>query len=446
MEDRGPTGSTNFVTLLVDFLYVLVFAVAGGPYWIWRKWKRKRSASFRRRLFGSGPIPGTEHGTIWVHAVSVGEVLAVRTLIARAKEAFPDLPIILTVTTATGLSVARSTYPGLSVLEAPFDLSFALRRFQKRTNPKLLLLAELELWPNQLQTLGRAGVPVIVANAKMSLRSARGYRRVLWIWKGFLRPVTMFLAQDEVYAGRIEALGVAGERVQVAGNLKFDNVRRTSPAADRRKLRAQHGFSDSARILVAGSTHAGEEELILAHAKHCRALMQEFRLVLAPRHPERVSEVSELCRSAFGDRIGFRSRAREVLDPDVLVVDTIGELSVLYALGEAALVGGSFVPVGGHNILEPAGFGLPILCGTHLDTVKDAATALKDAGVLRVVEDQALLGDEILRLLRDPAALAETESRAHAVLLKHQGSVNRTLRAIARALNRTTKLESESHD
>lgn len=411
------------MTLLLDSAYVLGALLLGAPYLLVRAVRRRPMAPPLRRLgFVDPPRPGSSP-VIWVHAVSVGEVRAVRSLL----EGLAGLGRpLLTCTTVTGLQVARGLYPDVDVRESPFDLSFAVRRFMRRVRPELVVLVELELWPNHLRILASRRIPVVVVNGKLSPRSAAGYRRLLRIMPAFLDGVRHFLMQSEEHAARLRGLGIPEARISVTGNVKFDNVRFRDPGPERGRLRDEHGLDRGAFVFVAGSTHPGEEEALLDAALLVREQVPGLRVVLAPRHPGRVRDVLECVRHK-GLRPGLRSRPGEGRDPEVLVVDTMGELPILYGLGDAAFVGGTLVPVGGHNVLEPAEVGVPLLVGPHLHTVAETAEALRAAGALQVVRGPSELASRLLELVREPRAARRASAGARAVIDAHRGSVGRTL-------------------
>jgi 3-deoxy-D-manno-octulosonic-acid transferase len=420
-------------TLPLDILYLLGALVVGPFYLLSRLLRRKRLASPWRRLGFVDRLPRGEGPVIWIHAVSVGESLAIRSLVGELQRSVEGAIPVITCTTATGLEVARKTYPGLHVLESPYDLGCAIRRFLSRVRPDLLVLVEVELWPNQLAIHRRRRIPVVVVNGKLSEESTRGYRRLQRIMPGFLKGISAFLMQNELYGSRLETLGVPRERIEVVGNLKFDNARTRDPSEVRQRLRSEHGFGEGAAILLAGSTHKGEEDTLLQAAARIRADLPGFRLVLAPRHPERVSEVLEAA-GATGWTCGVRSRPQEPRNPAVLVIDTMGELSTLYGLADLAFVGGTLAPVGGHNLLEPAELGLPILVGPHLHTVRETADALQAGGALQVVRSAEELACSVLEFLRNQEKVKRAADAAHAVIEAHRGSVGRTLEVISREL------------
>jgi len=409
----------------LDAVYLLGATVLAVPYLLVRLVRRKPLVSPLRRLGFVRPTAADDQDVVWVHGVSVGEILAARSLV----DALAPRRVLVTSTTATGLQVARETYGHLEVRECPYDLSFAVRRFIRRARPQALILIELELWPNTLAACRASSIPVILANGKISERSLRGYRRVLRWLPRFLDSVRMFLMQDDTYGARLVELGVPPERVQVTGNLKFDNVR-FEPGRDRRaSLRAEHGFAPEAPIAIFGSTHPGEEALILQACEEVAKGVPGLRLVMVPRHPERVPEVSRMVRRA-GWSVGLRSRPEEVRDPTCLIVDTMGELSTLYGLADVAFVGGTLVGVGGHNLLEPAGQGLPLVVGPHLDTVRESADALHAADALTVITSSDSLAAVVKRLLPEPGGRARSAEGARRVVERHTGSTERTMTAL----------------
>lgn len=421
--------------MLLDLAYLLAAVIVGPFYMLSRLVKRKRTASPKRRL-GFVEAPAGEGELVWIHGVSVGEVLAARSIVAELRRARPQARIVITSTTVTGLAVARETYPDLTVLESPFDLSGAVRRFLRRVRPSVLVLMELELWPNLIAGCRRAGVPVLVANAKMSERSGRGYRRMLRVMPRFMDGISAFLTQDATYADRIRALGVPAARVEVVGNLKYDNVTYDDTRPGRGSLRSEHGYAADAPIVIFGSTHPGEDEIVLRACAIVRATTPDLRVVLAPRHPERIAAVAALAVEA-GWRVGRRSTPDAEPDPGVLVVDTMGELASLYGLADVAFVGGTLVPVGGHNPLEPAALGLPLVVGPHFHTVAETVDELRAAKALEIVSDAETLAASVTRWLTDEGARARAAQGAEAVISRHKGSARRTIRTLVGLLART---------
>jgi 3-deoxy-D-manno-octulosonic-acid transferase len=369
--------------------------------------------------------PALPAGGLWVHAVSVGEVQAAASLVRALRQRYPQLPLLLTTSTPTGRGRARSLFGDeVGVRYLPYDLPGPVRRFLDRARPRLGIVLETELWPNLYRDCARRGVPLVLASARVSARSVRRYR-----WLGGLVRATLarvvVAAQSEADAARFTALGADPAQVRVVGNLKFDFELPPRTEAQGRALRATLGAARP--VWVAGSTHDGEEELVLdAHAR-LRAARPDALLVLAPRHPPRFAAVAALLR-----RRGVAFVARSTAQPvtattEVLLVDTLGELVLFYAAADVAFVGGSLVPVGGHNLLEPAALGKPVITGPYTANAAPVARLLIDAGAAEVVADGAALAASVTRLLADPAAMRGAGGRGLAAVGANRGALARFL-------------------
>ncbi|HYC76840.1 MAG TPA: 3-deoxy-D-manno-octulosonic acid transferase [Planctomycetota bacterium] len=420
---------------LADGVYALLAATVGPFWWVRRRWKGKRSPPLGARLGRFEPPPPHDGPTAWFHAVSVGEALAARDLVRRVAEARRDARIVVTCTTAAGLDVARRAYPDATVLPSPLDFSFAVRRFLDALRPTLLTLVELELWPNLLAACGARGVPVLVANARVSERSFGRYRALLRVLPRFLDPVTTFLARGPEHAARLRALGAPEGRVEVAGDLKFDNAEPAEPGALRRRLRAEVGWADDDPVLVAGSTHPGEERAVVEAMRRVRRLFPRCRLVLAPRHLERTREVTALLSSLQFAAVR-RSDGASASEAPCLLLDTTGELARWYAAGDVAFVGGSLAPIGGHNLLEPAVYGVPMITGPHLATVRDTARLFAEAGALVEVKDAEALADRVAERFASPDAARRGGAAARSVIAERRGAAARCAEAVLRELDR----------
>ncbi len=363
---------------------------------------------------------------VWIHAVSVGEVGVARPLVQELRQRFPHLPVVLSATTATGLATAAATPLADAVVPLPLDLPGPVRRALDVAQPRAVVLVETELWPELLHACGQRQLPVVLANARISDRSFAGYRRCRRLLAPLLRPLTLVLAQSEEDARRLAAIGVAAEKVRVAGNIKFDSVPPRKPPAIAAAIRAA---ALDRPILVAGSTMPGEEELVLAAVQRLRFTRPPF-LLLAPRHPERAARVAELAAQR-GWRCRLRSRLeQEVGETDVVVLDTVGELAALYSVGRIAFVGGSLVPTGGHNPIEPAWYGLPIVSGVH---VRNFAAVYRDfvaAGAARLVRSAEELSQVLQRWLADPQEATAVGQRAASLLRRHAGATARVADAL----------------
>ncbi len=416
------------------FLYNLALALAalaGIPYWLWLLARGRRYREGLSERLGSVPQRlelRPEHAPrIWIQAVSVGEVLAVAELVARLRAAYPGGRVFISTTTAAGQELARERFGEESVFYLPFDFGFAIQPYLRWMQPQLVMLAETEFWPNLLRLAKKSGARVAVVNARISDRSLPGYRR----WRGFLRAALanadLFLAQSEEDRRRLVEIGAETERVQVSGNLKFDGK---APAATPlvAELRAAMAGSGVKEVVVCGSTMAGEEEALL---KALDVSSSPQRLViLAPRRPERFDEVEKLI-ARFQVKSWRRStwNKREPLSSGVMLLDTVGELAAVYALATIAFVGGSLAATGGHNILEPAQFGVPIVVGPHTGNFRDMVAIFRRANAL-VEADAANPAAAFQRLLSNAAEREALGRRAQEVFRSQAGATARTLEAL----------------
>jgi 3-deoxy-D-manno-octulosonic-acid transferase len=371
---------------------------------------------------------------IWVHAVSVGEVLAVADLVADLRRRFPQYRVLVSTTTDAGQKLARTRFGGNNVFYFPLDFEFAIRPYSRALRPVLVVIAETEFWPNFLRLAHESGARVAVVNARISDRSFPGYR----FWRGvlvhLLRPVELFLAQTEEDGRRLKEIGASPERVQVTGNLKFD-VSAAAPSPLVTDLRTALEQAGSGPVFVCGSTVEGEEILLLRAFERVLAKYPNGLMILAPRHPERFDEVAELL-AKLGVHFWRRSQWHsEPLSGGVFLLDSIGELASLYALGDVAFVGGSLVPGGGHNILEPARYGLPIVVGNHTENFRDVVTLFKNRNAVRVA-GPGELPLIFLELASNEAARQALGRRAVETLHAQLGATRRTLEALEGLLAR----------
>jgi 3-deoxy-D-manno-octulosonic-acid transferase len=369
----------------------------------------------------------------WVHAVSVGESAAAVPLVEAIHRRWPELGIVVSTITPTGARIVEDRLAGTAVHRYfPLDLPGPVRRALEAARPRFFIAIETELWPNFLRGLARRRTPAMIANGRISDRSFRRYLRVRWLMRRVLADVSVFAMQSEEDARRIVALGAPVERVVVTGNLKSDLV----PEADGADTiwRERLGLRPTDRLWIAGSTHRGEEAIVLDAFLRARVRCPDLALLLAPRHPERAGEVEDLVRER-GLAPARRSRLPEGRAPgSVVILDTVGELAALYALAEVVFVGGSLVPVGGHNVLEPAMRGKPVLYGPHTSNFREGALLLERSGGGLVVEDAQELQRELSRLLEDRDLARRTGEAARSAFAGRQGAVGATLDLIARHL------------
>jgi 3-deoxy-D-manno-octulosonic-acid transferase len=407
----------------------------------WRAW---RAPAYARRIgerFALG-LPPLQPGGIWLHAVSVGESIAAAPLIRQLLARYPDLPITITCMTPTGSERIQALFAGpeyagrVQHCYLPYDLPWAAARFLERAQPRLAVVMETELWPNHIHQCARRGIPVALANARLSERSARGYARFAKLTAPMLAELSLIAVQTAAEAERFRSLGARPECVEVTGSIKFDLAIDPALLARASELREQWGAS-SRPVWIAASTHAGEDETVLAAHRLLLEQRPEALLILVPRHPERFAAVFELCqRQGFATR--RRSSGEALLAGDqVLLGDTMGELLFLYALADLAFVGGSLVGNGGHNLLEPAALGKPVLSGPHLFNFLEIAAQLREAGALLEVTDAAGLAQRVAQLWREPAEAQSMREAGLAVMRANQGALARLLAGLAGLLQRS---------
>lgn len=417
-------------------LYTLLFHLGLPLVAVRLAWRAWRAPAYARRIgerFAFG-LPAVKPGGIWVHAVSVGESIAAAPMVRALLERHPDLPITITCMTPTGSERIRALFGDrVQHCYLPYDLPWAAARFLDRVRPKLAVIMETELWPNHIHQCARRRIPVVLANARLSERSARGYARFAKLTAPMLAELSWIAVQTEAEAARFCTLGARPECVGVTGSIKYDL--RIDPALVLRAaaLRGQWG-AESRPVWIAASTHAGEDEIVLAAHKTLLKQRPDALLILVPRHPERFGSVFELCRRE-GVATVRRSTGAPVAATDaVLVGDTMGELLFLYALADIAFVGGSLVPNGGHNLLEPAALGKPVLSGPHLFNFLEIAAQLREAGALAEVADAEELAAQVGGLWAEPDRAAAMHDAGLAVLEANQGALERLLDGIARLL------------
>jgi len=393
-----------------------------------------------------GRVPDLPPGhRIWVHCVSVGEVLLARTFIAQLHEAYPAADVVISTITETGRETARKHLPGHTVFHFPLDLSAVVRRVLRHIKPSAVVLVELEVWPNFLGQARRRGVPVVVVNGRITERSARRYRLLGPLARRMFGKVARFAVQNEEYAGRLERLGVPRDRICVAGTAKYDAVPTDLPAEVREGYERQLRLRPEDRVLLGGCTHPGEEALLIDYVKKRRASGPGPRLVLAPRHTERADEVERLIREA--GLLPVRKSALDAGDapegfegqPHVVLVDTTGELARLYALATVAFVGGSLVPHGGHNMIEPAALGKAVVFGPHTSNFRDTVELLSRADAAVALRGPDELPAALDALLDDPQRREALGARARRLIEQHQGATERHLEAVKPFLAGTTQ-------
>ncbi len=428
-------------------LYTILLILIGLlslPYLCWRS---VRGAGYHRdwrERFGGGTAlrHAAEHAQsgllLWFHAASVGEVQGIQPIIAELQERFPALPVVCSTFTPTGKMMARRLIPNAaSVFLLPLDLPWVMQRVMRRLRPQALIIQETELWPNCLRAAARQGVPVIVVNGRLSPRSTRRYRWIRGLMQRVLSDVTLVLAQTQESAQRFRALGAVEQRLVVVGNTNIDRALLAAPNVAPPHVLTM--LTKGRRVWVGGSTHEGEEAILLDVYRRVLHHHPDALLVLAPRHMERVDAVVRQTQSAnfrAVRRSAYDAKTAEALTGDVVVIlDTLGELVPLYQLCTVAFVGGSLAPIGGHNILEPAMFAKPLMFGPHMHHFPDLAQMFCAAGGAIQVDDAEALYRQVVELFAQPGEAELIGQRAHRALQANRGALAAVVDHIARTLH-----------
>ena len=408
-------------------LYNLLLVLT-APLWLaylgWRIVVRGKSREGWSHRLGGLPKPPTGRRVLWVHAVSVGEVIAALPLLQVLRERFPKHHLLLTTLTPTGNATARQQLGKLvdAVGYLPIDLPLAVGRALRRTRPDALIVMETELWPNLLTMAYRQGVRTLIANARLSDRSLPSYRRFRWFFTQVLRCVDAVCAQSEEDARRFCAIGAPPDRVHVLGNTKFDQAAVSAQEVDADALRRDLGLPPGAPVLVIGSSRAPEEEQTIAQAyQRLRERFPNLCIVWAPRHVERAEAVVQVLQES-GFRPWRRTQGTPPQPQEQIVLDTFGELGRVYAVADVAVIGGSFVPLGGQNLLQPLAHGKPVVHGAYMHNFRDVVVLAHQAGVAWRAQDADELVHQVTRLLEDARLREETSRRAQSLVQQQQGA------------------------
>jgi len=429
----------NYIAMIILYdLIFIIFAIVYLPYFLLRK---KIHQGFSQRL---GFLPRSlrlDH-PIWMHAVSVGEARVAEILVKQLRQAYPQKRFAFSTVTATGNRIVRGfQHEGDFVFYLPLDLSFITKMVIGRLRPCVCIIMETEIWPNLIYRLNKMNVPVVLVNARISDRSFFGYRIIQPLIKPILNKVRLFCVQTNTDAMRLLTLGVAADKLKVSGNMKYDIIDFKKGEGD---YRLRLGLRNSEQLFVAGSTHPGEEEIILGAYRRLINEFSGFRLLIAPRHPERAYEIEALIH-----KLGFRvSRVSKLCvqtgkaqdaafaggPKAVFLLDTIGELMSFYAIADVVFIGGSLIKKGGHNILEPAYFSRPILFGPYMFNFRDMSNLFLSKKAARMVCGQEELLNETRSLLKNPSELEAMGRRARQLVLENQGATKRNIGLIKAAV------------
>lgn len=414
---------------LLNAIYILLL-LAASPWFIYcRLVQGKYRDGWSQKLWGRVPLRRSRQKCLWLHAVSVGEVNLLAPLIARWEEAHPEWEIVISTTTQTGFALAQKRYAPRPVFYAPLDFTWAVARTMRRIRPTMLVMAELELWPNWIAAAHRAGAKVAVINGRLSSKSFRGYQRIAGWIRGTLASLDLVAAQNPEYGERFLALGAAGESVHVTGSIKFDGAQTDRANAATRKLAALAGISCDDVVFLAGSTQAPEEAAAIAAFQALTPQHPNLRLLITPRHPERFDEVAQLL-----ERSGVAWERRSRLDQTshnpqtrVLLIDVVGELGAWWGTSHVAFVGGSLGQRGGQNMIEPAAYGAAVSFGPNTWNFKDVVQLLLAQEAAVVVQNATDLQAFVARCLTDRDYAAELGRRAQLLVSQQQGAADRTV-------------------
>lgn len=422
------------MTVLFDLLWAVVVCLA-TPYLLYRRWKRGPSGLTWGDYFGHGPSRPVSADCIWVHGVSLGEINATRTIVAELRQRSPEAVIVISSTTKTGLARARELYPRNAVFRLPLDFSFAIRNVLRRVRPSILVLMELEVWPNLVEVLSRKGIPVIVANGRIT--EERSLRRFQWpivrhVARRMFNQIRWVAAQDATYASRFIELGVPPERVQVTGSVKYDAAETVDVIEGQNELAEEMGIDPSRPLWICGSTGPGEEAIILDAYERLAQEQPGLQLAIIPRKPERFDEVAALIvgrgYACLRRSTGAPQTPERIIEPQpVFLGDTMGELRKFYALATVVFVGRTLTPLGGSDVMEVAGLAKPIVVGPHTENFTEAVNLLLAEGALRRISGPGALGTVISELLRHPERRDQMGRAGRAAILARRGATRVTV-------------------
>ncbi|MCA9239683.1 MAG: 3-deoxy-D-manno-octulosonic acid transferase, partial [Planctomycetales bacterium] len=423
--ERNP----NMLAWILNAAYLAIL-VGLSPAIAWAAWRTgKYREGYREKLLGLVPRRAGQRFCVWVHAVSVGEVNLLATTLRELAERRPDWEVVLSTTTKTGYELARRKYGQRhTVFYCPLDFSWAVGRAMRRVRPDLLVLAELELWPNLIAAARRHGAQVAVINGRLSENSFRGYQRIGWLAKRVLKQINLIASQDQATADRFLALGASRGTVQVTGSLKYDGAETNRENPRTQELRNLAGLTSDHVVLLAGSTQAPEEAFAIETFQRLHPEFPALRLVLVPRHPERFDEVARLLHESGIPWVRRSQLQSAIPNPQsAILVDTIGELGAWWGVADIGFVGGSFGDRGGQNMIEPAAYGVATCFGPNTRNFRDIVAALLTAGGAVVVNDAEQLEALVWHCLSDRVYAAALGERARRFVATQLGATRRTL-------------------
>ena len=430
------------MSIIFDAVYATALTF-GSPYFFLKFITSERYRSGLAQRLGWIDTREREKPCIWIHCASVGEILTVKALVKSIGKEFNNLDIVVSTNTNTGFSVAKQYFNGKKIFYFPLDLSWVVDKVLNAIHPSCVILIELEIWPNFLIAAARRHIPIVLLNARISEKSLKWYRVLSKISKGFFESLTrkenVFCARTEIDATRLTNLGIPETQICITGNMKFDNIVTNVPEDAKKWLLYLLEIDKDDKVIVCGSTHEGEEGVILNVFKHISAKIKKLRLILVPRHIERANDVIKLIESA-----GLRCVRKTSLDKGekigehkyetVILVDTVGELLTIYSIADGVFVGKSLVPQGGQNVMEPAGLAKPIIVGPHTFNFHEEVQVLKEANAIEIVQNELALLNKMMYLLEHPDDAREMGKRAQSVVMKQRGATDRNLKVLKKIL------------
>jgi 3-deoxy-D-manno-octulosonic-acid transferase len=430
--------------LIFDSIY-LTASVLGSPYLIFKMLSSKRYRAGLNQRFGITTERVSNKPGIWVHGASVGEVITAKSIIERIDEEFPEWETFISTSTNTGFSVAQKKFSDKTVFYFPLDLSWITKKVLRRTKPDCILLIELEIWPNFLVSAYKKNIPVIIVNGRISNKSFMAYRTISHFSRAFRDSLTnemnTYCARTEIDAQRFRDLGIPGKQIFVTGTMKYDNIPTRIDENISRELADLFRIKDEDLVLIGGSTHEGEEEILIRVFKRLNETCPNLRLIIAPRHIERTGDVSRLI-----EKMGFIPVLKTQLEgcnynwqntkKEIILIDTVGDLGKIYSLANYVFVGKSLVPSGGQNMMEPAGLGKPVVFGPHTFNFKEEADLLLKNSVAKMVGTEDELFKTIEFFIRNPDVAKEMGLKAQKVVGEKRGATGKNMEIIGKILER----------
>ena len=439
--------------ILYNFLVTLVFIFLALPYFMYRLVVEKGFVHRFRQSMGLvskeeiNPVAG--NNCIWIHGASVGEMVAISPLVKEMKNIMPERKVLVSAVTVGGYDMARQIMPEAdAIINFPLDLPWVASSMVHRVRPGIFMMVETELWPNFLRAIRERNIPVMMVNGRISEKSAKNYRYLFSLMRDMLNTVSRFCMQSSIDAKYITQLGADPEKIFVTGNTKFDQTYAEVSAEDLATYKKELGMGEDAwPVIVAGSTHRSEEEAVLTSFTVVRKKYPHARLIIAPRKLNRIEEIKKV-NARFGYEMGFRSKLKEMEGrrPEfpVLLLDTIGELGRIYAIGDIVFVGGSLVRYGGHNVLEPAAHAKPILVGPSMEDFKDSYALLSKAGACRMVSDTAGLTEAFLEIAGDDVLRKKMGDASIQIIRENRGAALKTIHYLTELLDKEERAQAHA--